>query len=153
MKTIIEPDGTRESSFSDLPAIIREYESEYHYLFSLIYNLANDPENSEGYMYLLPNALRKVLETYLAFKQPGFSDLEGLGPLIEAHEKIDPMQVRALEALAQTESHAQSIGDTITFSQFTLEQIADAARAFLHLVEITDPMHSERMGKLCRKAA
>ena len=102
-------------------------------------------------MYLLPNTLRKLLETYLAFKRPGFSDLNGLPSLLESNDALDKTRVRALEALAQSESHSQSIGQTVTFSQYTLEQIVDASKAFLHLVELTDPLHFERMEKLAQK--
>lgn len=151
LNSIIRPNGTRESRFDKLPAIIREYESEYHYLYSLVHKAANEEGGIENYMYLLPNTLRKLLETYLAFKRPGFSDLNGLPSLLESNDAIDKTRVRALEALAQSESHSQSIGQTVTFSQYTLEQIVDASKTFLHLVELTDPLHFERMEKLAQK--
>jgi len=152
VNTRVRSDGSRESNLQELPAIIREYESEYHYLYSLVHKTANEGAGAEDYMYLLPNALRKLLETYLAFKCPGYADLAGLQTLISSNADIDKNRVRALETLAQGESHAQSIGQTITFSQYTLEQIVDASKSFLHLVEKTDPLHFERMEKLAKKA-
>ena len=59
------------SSIKELPKYIRDYESEYQYLFHLVKQFAESPDGLTGYLYVMPNAMRKVLEIFLAFKFPG----------------------------------------------------------------------------------
>ena len=63
--------GYRSSFIREMPRHIREYESEYHYLFHLVLTFAEAPDGETGYFYLMPNALRKVMEIFFAFKVPG----------------------------------------------------------------------------------
>lgn len=150
IETRLDDGQGRSSTIVEMPALIREYESEYHYLFSLACMLVVEPAKAGGFLYLMPNALRKVLETFLAFKQPGYSDLEGLEKILELHPAIDPDRVKAMELLVQSESHSQNIGDSVSFSAYTLEQVTDAGRTLLSLIEAADKPHYDRMRKLCK---
>jgi wobble nucleotide-excising tRNase len=150
VETRIYDDQTRSSKIVEMPALIREYESEYHYLFSLACMLVGDPGKAGGFLYLMPNAMRKVLETFLAFKQPGYADLQGLEKILELHPEIDAERVKAMEVLVQAESHSQNIGDSVSFSAYTLEQITDATQTLLALIEVADKPHYDRMRKLCK---
>jgi hypothetical protein len=113
---------TRASSIKILPALIREYESEYHYLFHLVLEFSRSPDGRTGYFYVMPNALRKVLEIFLAFKMLGS---EGLSDKVENVAKgqhgIDPARIRALDLLVQLESHADNLDDLETFSSMTID--------------------------------
>jgi hypothetical protein len=71
---------TRSSSIRIMPALIREYESEYHYLFHMVLEFSRSPYGKTEYFYFMPKALRKVLEIFLAFKLPGS---EGLSSKVE----------------------------------------------------------------------
>ena len=82
---------TRASSIKILPALIREYESEYHYLFHLVLEFSRSPDGRTGYFYVMPNALRKVLEIFLAFKMPGS---EGLSDKVENVAKDSTGSIR-----------------------------------------------------------
>lgn len=133
-----------------LPRLIRDYESEYHYLYSLVKFLADDPENSERFAYLMPNAIRKVLDIFLAFKEPGASGLEPkVDKILQDNPTLDGARVKAMERLAQLESHSESIGDVTTFSAYTLEQVTDAARCLLELIDALDAPHKRAMDRLC----
>jgi wobble nucleotide-excising tRNase len=135
----------------ELPKLIRDYESEYHYLYSMVKSLADDPKGSEKFAYLMPNAMRKVLDIFLAFKEPGPSGLEPkVSKIIQDYPSLDGPRVKAMERLAQLESHSESIGDTTTFSAYTLHQVADAAKCLMELIETVDPAHFKAMNRLCR---
>lgn len=125
--------GFRSSALKIMPKLIREYESEYHYLFHLLLEFAS-PDGKTEYFYLMPNALRKVLEIFLAFKLPGS---EGLASKVEnvanAELGLDPARIRALDRLVQIESHADNLDDLVTFSSMTIEETKDAAAALLVL--------------------
>lgn len=151
IETSISSTGERSSSIEKMPKLIREYESEYHYLYSLVKSLSDNPNGFEKFAYLMPNAIRKVLDIFLAFKDPGASGLEPkVDKLINDYPDLDGMRVKAMERLAHLESHSESIGDVTTFSAYTLAQVSDAANCLLELIETVDPKHKRAMDRLCK---
>lgn len=64
-----------ESTIQELPKALRDYKSEYIYLFNLIYNfhLGGCQESDEKFI-LMPNAVRRFLEIYTLFKLPDSTD-------------------------------------------------------------------------------
>jgi wobble nucleotide-excising tRNase len=150
IETQVSKDGSRNSKIVEMPKLIRDYESEYHYLYSLVKSLAENPGQFENVSYLMPNAIRKVLDIFLAFKDPGASGLEPkVDKLIADYADLDGVRVKAMERLAQLESHSESIGDVTTFSAYTLEQIADAAICLMQVIETADSKHKQAMDRLC----
>lgn len=151
IETGILADGTRTSSITKMPRLIRDYESEYHYLYSLVKSLAENPDGFERFAYLMPNAIRKVLDIFLAFKEPGSSGLEPkVDKIILDYSGLDAGRIKAMERLSQLESHSENIGDVITFSAYTLVQVSDAAKCLLELIEHVDDKHKAAMDRLCR---
>lgn len=140
---------TRACHIRELPKHIRDYESEYHYLVHLILKFVAD-EGATDYFYLMPNALRKVLDVFLAFKIPG---PQGLGNKIEKLvgkvDGIDAARIQALERLAQVESHADNLDDLIAFSSTTVEEVRGAAQTLIELLGKLDQEHWAEMKKLC----
>ena len=142
--------GQRTSTLVELPKLIREYESEYHYLFKMTLGFRDNANEYEGYFYLMPNALRKVMDIFFAFKVPGSSGLAGklqnetIRDCGLAKEKI-----HALDRLAQLESHADSLDDLVSMSSMTIEETKDATAALLTLIERVDPGHYKQMCNLC----
>lgn len=149
----VQPDGseTRQTSIKEMPRYIREYESEYQYLFHLVLRFLRTSDGI-GYFYVMPNALRKVLDVFLAFKVPGSSGLSdkvkriagGLG------DDFDQGRILALDRLVQLESHADNLDDLVTYSSMTVEETRDAAEALLAVMEIVDKPHLDQMLRLCR---
>jgi AAA domain-containing protein len=139
---------TRTSSTKIMPALIREYESEYQYLFHLVLNFVQSADGQTDYFYLMPNALRKLLDIFLAFKRPGSEGLKSKVDNLAVSERgLDPARVCALDRLVQLESHADNLDALVTFSLMTIEETRDAARALLMLMETLDKPHYDR---LCR---
>ena len=77
--------GPRRSTFSTLDPMLERYGSEYHYLFSLVYKTANSANigDLERY-YGLPNVARRLLENFLAFRQP-----QNIGELWKSLKQTD----------------------------------------------------------------
>lgn len=141
----------RSSSLVGMPRLLREYDSEYHYLFSNILRFHESPEEYTDYGYLLPNTLRRVLEAFLAFKCPGSSGLLGkIDQITKKHPDLDTVKMAALQRLADVESHSDSIDDFLTFSSMTLEETREAAAALLEMMRIVDDNHLSALRKLCR---
>ncbi|TAK39919.1 MAG: hypothetical protein EPO30_01810 [Lysobacteraceae bacterium] len=150
LDAIRSENGARTTILTELPKYIRDYESEYHYLFHMILRFSRaKPEDREGY-FVMPNALRKVLDVFLAFKHPGANGLSSKVEAIPAHDLgIDPARIAALDRLAQVESHADSLDDLIAFSSMTMEEVVAATEALLELMEKYDQEHFKRICKIC----
>jgi wobble nucleotide-excising tRNase len=146
----LDAGNERSSALIPMPTHIRDYESEYHYLFSLLCRFASDPAVQGQYLYLMPNALRKVLEIFLAFHLPG---TEGVADkLVQVARKVpalDSAQVAALDRFAQTESHSDNLDDLVSLSSMTLEETTRAVAAVFALMAQTAPEHLARMKRMC----
>ncbi|WP_243831685.1 AAA family ATPase [Naumannella halotolerans] len=62
-------DSRRTTKVGQLPALLRNSTSEYAYLFSMVMKGVQDTEDHER-LFLLPNAARRVLETFASYKAP-----------------------------------------------------------------------------------
>ncbi len=67
--------GSRTALIANMHTLVRDYESEYHFLYSVVHTFAAQDHPTAAPIYLLPNAIRKVLETFLSFKVPGMQNL------------------------------------------------------------------------------
>ena len=67
-------DGKRTASIDGLDKLLKDYESEYHYLFKRVHEEANReaPLGSLEVYYGLPNIGRRLLEAFLTFKLPNY---------------------------------------------------------------------------------
>ncbi|MGZ3748699.1 MAG: AAA family ATPase, partial [Pseudobdellovibrionaceae bacterium] len=129
---------------------LREYESEYHYLFHTVLKYARDPNAHEGWVMLIPNAMRKVLDVFLAFKFPGSSGFAGkIEQALSTVPEADSHRVRAIERLVQSESHADNLDDLLTFSKRTIEETEAASKAVLELLKMMDEGHYAQLAKIC----
>lgn len=147
-------DGIRHTEITKLPKLLREYDSEYHYLFSLVMKFAFSQNGTDDErLFLMPNAMRKVADVFLAFKRPGSS---GLAEKVEALGRdadelgLDAARLRAVDRLVQVESHGDNLDDLISFSSMTVEEAHDSAKALMELIEKLDGDHFKRICRQCR---
>ena len=141
----------RQTSIIEMSKLLREYDSEYHYLFSHILKFTADPTAYSDHGYMMPNVLRRVLDVFLAFRCPGSSGLAGqIEKLTSDYPDLDQNRMTALERLAQVESHSDNLDDLLTFSSMTLEETRDAASALLEMMDSVDKKHLAALKRLCR---
>jgi wobble nucleotide-excising tRNase len=140
--------GNRSSSISKLDSLLHEYESEYHYLFSLVYKAANSEEEAGLQQnYHLPNIARRLLESFLAFRQPSKSG--------ELRQQLDVIvfdvakKTRILRFL-HTHSHAGQISDPEHDPSILLET-KQVLNDLLCLIRKEDERHFEQMKALVTK--
>jgi wobble nucleotide-excising tRNase len=139
----------RKSRLGAMPKLIREYESEYHYMFSLVLAAISE-ESLSDQLFLLPNAMRKVLEIFLAFKTPGMSLQASFGSDLIKSTQLSPERMGALERLSQVASHGDNIDFLTSMSPMTVEETRQAGTTLLELIKKLDLPHYDRMCKLCR---
>jgi wobble nucleotide-excising tRNase len=145
--------GIRSSTLVEMSRLLREYDSEYHYLVDHVLSFDASDDRDYEYAYMMPNVLRRVLDVFLAFRCPGSAGFASkMEQLRREHSALDADRVAALERLAQLESHSDNIDDLIGFSAMTLEESKAAAATLVALMEIVDPNHLDGLRRLCRKA-
>lgn len=145
------PDGERQSHFMEMSRLLREYDSEYHFLFKHVIDFALSEADYHDHSYMMPNVLRRVLDVFLAFKCPGSSGLPGqLDQLCSDHKDLDRTRLTGLERLAQVESHSDNLDDLLSFSSMTIEETKGAASLLLEVIETVDPNHLKSVKRLCR---
>lgn len=141
----------RSSSIVEMPKLLREYDSEYHFLFSHVLRFVDRPDAYDDHGYMLPNVMRRVLDVFLAFKCPGSSGLAGqLVKLYADYPELDRDKLSALERLAQVESHSDNLDDLLTFSSMTIEETQAAANALIGMMHEVDAKHLAGLRRLCR---
>lgn len=150
--TTVSPCGTqRSSSICELPVLLREYDSEYQYLFSLVFLFSEG--RADEFAYLMPNAMRKVLEVFLAFKCPGSSGVESkLEQGVVKGSGVDPASLAALARLSNLESHGDSLDDLVKLPVMTIEESKGAAACLFQLIQALDAEHFKAMTAMSRRA-
>jgi wobble nucleotide-excising tRNase len=148
--TIPEGQPRRSSTIIEMSKLLREYDSEYHFLFSHVLRFVEQPNAYDDHGYMIPNVIRRVLDVFLAFKSPGGGGLPGqLDKLCTDYPELDREQLAALERLAQVESHSDNLDDLLSFSTMTLEETRGAAAALFAMMEHVDGNHLKRLKGLC----
>lgn len=148
--TIPEGQQRRSSTIIEMSKLLREYDSEYHFLFSHVLRFANQPDAYDDHGYMIPNVIRRVLDVFLAFKAPGGGGLPSqLDKLCSDYPDLDRERLAALERLTQVESHSDNIDDLLSFSTMTLEETRGAAAQLFEMIEHVDPKHLARLRNLC----
>lgn len=149
------PEGTatRTATLVELPKQLREFDSEYHYLFQKVLEFEKAGVGHSDYAFMMPNVLRRVLEVFLAFKVPRSGNVsDKLKTIEDRYEGIDPDRLRALERLSQVESHSDNLDDLIAQSSMTVEESRDATLALIHLFGKVDANHLKDLRTHCKAA-
>jgi wobble nucleotide-excising tRNase len=139
----------RSAVIREIDPLLRKYESEYHYLFSCVYQNAK-PERSGSLKnyYHMPNIARRVLETFFAFHFPNED-------LFQALEKTTPPNTsiaRSIYRYVNEHSHEKAIGEP-EHDLLVLGGCQSTMLAILDLIEKEDPKHFLAMEKLVKKSA
>jgi wobble nucleotide-excising tRNase len=142
--------GLRTSTIVKLPNHLRDYDSEYHFLFEKVMTFSAAGDAHYDYTFMMPNVLRRVLEIFLAFKTPRDGNIsDKLGTLCKRNSDLDPSRLNALERLSQIESHSDNLDDLISQSAMTIEESQAACAALLDLMSTVDSHHLADMRKHC----
>ena len=134
-------DGQRNSALEALDPFLRDYESEYHFLFKRVVEASGLPGGAplQSY-YELPNLARRLLEAFLVFKVP---DQKTLHARLEAVDFDGPKKTR-IQRFLDTHSHAEQIGEGHDDAS-ALGEAPEVLRDVLALIKECDERHFARM--------
>lgn len=150
MLECVRNNDMRCSSIRPLDPLLEEYESEYHYIFARIYRTAKS--STPGALednYVLPNIARRLLETFLAFRQPGAS-----GQLWQKLKNIDfdeSKKIRIIRFL-NTHSHSDVVGEP-EHDPSLLSEAGPVLKDLLEFIKGQDSNHYASMVKLVDPSA
>lgn len=150
MLDCVSDGNQRCSTIRPLDTLLEQYESEYHYLFARIYRGAAAPtppilEDN----YILPNMARRLLEAFLAFRQPRPSG--ELWQKLEDAEFDEAKKLRILRFL-HTHSHGDAIGEP-EHDPSLLGEAGSVLKDLLEFIKAQDPAHFAAMVELVEPPA
>lgn len=150
MLDCVSDGNQRCSTIRPLDPLLEQYESEYHYLFARIYRgaAAPTPPMLED-NYILPNMARRLLEAFLAFRQPRASG--ELWQKLKDAEFDEAKKLRILRFL-NTHSHGDAIGEP-EHDPSLLSEAGSVLKDLLEFIEDQDPAHFAAMVELVSSPA
>lgn len=147
LKPVID-NGQKVSKIMPLHNLLRNYESEYHYLFSMVYKASSANNNSSESFYGLQNMGRRLLEYVFAFKQP--DETGDLFTKLTKLEGFDSAKKVSIIRFANTYSHNQinELGHDLS----VVAETTSISKCILELIEHIDKDHYKRMEKLVNES-
>lgn len=143
-------DGERFSVLEDLDSLLERYNSEYVYLFKLVWDRAqtkDEPGLERDYVF--PNVLRKLLENYLSFKVPidGIRVHEKFVQLLEDYpdSQIPRTSKERMESYCHDNSHPMYQDSPIDFDERLMGELQPACNDVVELIKKTDPRHFDHL--------
>jgi wobble nucleotide-excising tRNase len=144
-----ERDG-RRAVIRGLDPLLEQYDSEYHYLFAYIYRVATAPPQAcLEQNYMLPNPARRLLEAFLAFRQPQLSG--ELWQKLQAVQFDEAKKIRILRFL-HTHSHTAALGEP-GHDPSLLSEGRSILNDLLSMIQSQDADHFSAMVKLVEPAS
>jgi wobble nucleotide-excising tRNase len=141
-----EIDSKRCALLTPLDQLLMHYESEYHYLFSLLLKFNGDGTLEK--IYSFPNIGRKFLETFLAFKVPSTENINRK----MTHIKYDEPEKTAILRFVETHSHAARSDGVLNFDMTLTNGGQKAIKTLLEMIKSVDPTHYDTLEKSAIKA-
>lgn len=136
-------DGGKNNTITELDRLLKDFASEYQYLFHLVKKGATAQGEELSKLYGLPNVGRRLLEHFIAFKFPGGIETE---KLIHRMEKLglDSKTLALLNRFLNIHSH----GDAIASAEHDLNLLAESPKVMQAILEVMrkeDNEHVERL--------
>jgi len=131
-------DGNRTSKVEAIPDYIINHISEYHYLFDRVMRGIEDSSEAES-LFLLPNAARRMLESFSRFKRPDVTDF------LQAMESMtEDDSFRDVYDFCNKHSHGEGRELSQPLDRHSVQQQIQRAVEFMSHI---DADHVEKMKK------
>ncbi len=140
----------RYSELVALDGMLRNYNSEYHYLFALIYRARNSKSNDSSDALHLPNVARRLLEIFLSFWRPAtggsfYSRLK--------NSDFSPAKITRIYQFVSTFSHGEDFSPDSERDMSILGESADILQDVLDFIGHESSQHYREMEKLVNRGS
>ena len=138
-------ENVRISAIRWLDPLLERFESEYQYLFDRLYRASTESASQDlEQNYVLPNMARRMLEAFLAFRQPQVSG--DLWQKLNAVRFDEAKKLRILRFL-HTHSHSIAVGEP-EHDMTALAEGSAVLKDLLEMIESLDGAHYTAMAQL-----
>ncbi len=142
----IKDGDQRNAKLSSIDPLLEEFESEYHFLFRHVYDVANsNPTGSElSQYYGMPNIARRLLETFFSYRYP-----DCCGDLRKRFERVDydvDKKTKILRLL-HTYSHSGGVSEP-EHDPTILGETVEVMKCIVEMMKKVDSNHFDGMVKL-----
>lgn len=139
---LIKRISEKESTFCDMPTSLARYQSEYHFLFEVIYRFHQAPDKTDHtVLMLLPNAIRRFIELYTYSRLPGIMK-ETVDQRAEALFGVEKSK-RILKVFHYF-SHANTI-DRLVGNNELIFDVEHAVKDLIEAITQTDQKHMDAL--------
>jgi len=137
MMTCSTDSGIRKASIVKLDRLLTDYESEYHFLFSVLYNIAENNDRELEKIYPIPNIARKFLDSFLAFRIPKQGNIYSKLDLVN----YDAVKKTRIHRFVETHSHPRYESGMQDFDISILSETPSIVKDLIDLVKVEDERH------------
>lgn len=138
--------GIRRSSIVPMDELLLDFESEYHFLFSILYNFAEKKQQDLKDLYPMPNVARKFLESFLAFRVPLGTTVTNIHSRLE-HVQFDSKKKERIRNFVDTHSHPRYESGVQDFDMSILTETPSIVSELMELVKTEDQKHYDFLVK------
>jgi len=136
-----EESEQRNSSILEIDKLLLDYESEYHFLFSVLYKIAKEKNHDLERIYPVPNIARKFLESFLAFRVPLGIKITNIHERLKRIDGFDDKKKDRIRRFAETHSHPRYESGVQDFDMSILGETPDILKDLIELVLKEDKKH------------
>ncbi len=138
--------GESKSLIEEMNRTLKNYKSEYHYLFYLLDCFLQDNENmAYSEFYLIGNVARKFTETFLSFKVPNSRDVSSKLDVLIKEIEFSEIQKERLQKMLNDGSHAGDIYNAIHHKD--KEEFVEMIKDLMSFVKKIDKIHYDFLMK------
>lgn len=142
LTSLMSPDG-KCATVTAMDRLLKDFASEYQYLFHLVKNGATAEGKELSELYGLPNVGRRLLEHFIAFKFPGGHGKEELIVRMKKLE-LDAKTLALLNRFLNIHSH----GDGIASAEHDLNLLAETPKVMQAILEVMRKEDKEHVDRL-----
>jgi wobble nucleotide-excising tRNase len=126
----------RRASIDEMDRELKDYESEYHYLFKRLKEMRAEQDGTLMRAYLVPNIARKVWDTFLMFRVPdGQDNYSKMDQLKEAG--FDALKLDAIYKFTNSQSHITGGG----FDPSLVPETQKVLDELFEMMKLVSPEH------------
>ncbi len=142
--------GIRKAKIVELDKTLRNYKSEYHFLFTKLKEFSKKHDTEYEDFYTIGNMARRFFDIFADFKIPTVDDQKSKMEILikdinDPDEKINMIDAGKAYKLVNEFSHNSD--PTSTIEHKDKSESKDAIKILLNIVKESDPKHFELLGK------
>lgn len=140
---MIKKIAENSSMLEEMPASLARYQSEYHFLFEIIYRFHKAPDKTtHEVLMLLPNAMRRFIELYTYSRLPGPKDSEQVDERAEILFGIE--RAKRILKIFHYFSHGNTL-DRLAGNNELIFDLEHAVKDLLDAIAETDKPHMDAL--------